>query len=284
MITLDDMNLLRVVGATLQIADVVESVLRQHWPPGFLGPREMIDADPGSQTAPLASRSLSSSASSSSDASVSFEFKMKGTPWKAGAAEIGESRRLVTTILDALLAHGWTVVTGIDVSRALNSKSALLFQSCPPVKGGALTHVCLSPLSKQNLQLTNAPESLRKLVKEEFHDIMVHEKLSDDESQYEIGLNGFHWDPDPNSVTDSYTFVRRRMGLLLQRLMDARWMVIASADVAHQQEATGGVGEGIHSWFLLYCGGSENDVDGKSAAVHHVLRVGARIGSARVST
>jgi len=149
-------------------------------------------------------------------------------------------------------------VTGLDISRGLNSKSALLFESCAPSVG--LRHACISPLGKQNIQLCNGPNSLRRLISSEFQKILSCEKTLNNEDEtgysdftYEAKLAGFHWDPHPEKDATEYVYTRRHMGGLLHRLMDAGWRVVVSADVGHHQEDTD-VGEGIHSWFLIFTG------------------------------
>jgi hypothetical protein len=272
-VALDDHNILRLVNANPNMVNVVKATIDRFWQLG-------LEAE-----GQIGHQSSKRQFDQEDEQSISWEFVLKGSPWSASSTKVGHSRQFVTFLLDALLFQGWTVVTGLDISRTQNKKSALLFQRCPPVRN--LHHVCLSPLGKQRFQLINAPASLRQLVKDEFEDVLGNERLSEDESLYEIEFEGRSWwvtDPEAGFAQDSYIFVRNRMRKLLQSLMDSGWRVIASADVARQtQDDKDDVGQGIHSWFIIFCG--LNDADYREGEGASQMRITAnsvlKVGSAR---
>lgn len=266
---LDEHSILRLIDGTPQVVEVIKAMIDRLWTLGLEAEGCIGVGKNRQKLAP------------DMEETISWEFVLKGSPWRAPASKIARSRQFITYLLDGLLAHGWTVVTGLDISRSRNKKSALLFQRCPPVT--KLPHACLSPLGKEQYQLINAPTSLRLLVKKEFGDMVLHEKLTENDSVYEILLTDRQWwVADPEHEKDSYIFARKRMGHLLQTLMDANWSVIASADVAQEILETDSVdvGEGIHSWFVIYCGTDDADSAARVTA-NSVLQVGGRIGSAR---
>lgn len=276
LMALDDTNILRLVNTSPQVVDVVKTTIDAYWIFG-LEAEGRISSGKSPKTSPKKAAAM--------EEPLSWEFVLKGSPWRASAAKIGRSRQFITYLLDALSAYGWTVVTGLDISRAQDKKSALLFQRCPPVRG--LHHVCLSPLGKQRIQLINAPGSLRHLVRREFANMVIHEKLSDDDTVYELIFDHRRssWTADPEQDKDTYIYTRKRMGRLLDALMDGNWRVIASADVARQTRESDSSedGEGIHSWFLMFCG-SFIDTAGENpvkVTANSALQVGGRIGSAR---
>lgn len=266
MVIMDGTSVLRLVGIEPSTVSAVEEAIARFWDGGLVGKPYMVDESDGT-------RAMANGRSGHDDdgvrlqyahhlEGVSVDFVLKGSPWLARLSKIGKTRQFVARLLDVLLSEGWTVVTGLDISRGLNSKSALMFESCAPSPN--LRHACISPLGKQSLQLVNGPASLRRLIQGEFQRIITAEKTFNDRDQgsggagfmdatFEAKLNGFHWDPHPEKDATEYVYTRKQMGALLQRLMDAGWRVVVSADCGHHQEDTD-VGEGIHSWFLIFAG------------------------------
>lgn len=245
---MDGHQLLRLAKANLHIVRVIKETIDKYWPSG-------LDAEGkiacGRHHMPrLGEDELES---------VSWEFVLKGSPWEAPQTRIGQSRQLVTHILDAMLCNGWTAVTGLEISRSVNKKSALLFKRCSPRENSR--HACLSPLGKQKYQLINAPPSLHRLVREEFRDVLMHERQSDHQSVCEMTFSGRPWWViNPDQERDGYIFIRKRMGRLLESLAEAGWRLVASASVARLTHEDKDIVSGdIHSWFLLYSGAVSPD-------------------------
>src|SRR4051794_14914193 len=108
-ISLDDHNILRLISTNMHVVDVVKSIIDRFWALGLeaegrigtTGRRRLSDLTIQEQeTIP-----------------VSWQFVLKGSPWQGPSAKVGRSRQFVTELLDVLLTHGWTVVTGLDISR-----------------------------------------------------------------------------------------------------------------------------------------------------------------------
>lgn len=262
--TLDDNHFLRLAKADWPAVEVVQATIKKFWPLG-LDAEGQIACGKGRAARPLNGHV--------DEEKVSWEFVLKGSPWELAAAKIGQARQLITFLLDALLANGWMAVTGMDISRSLNKRSAVMFRRCQPLANTTLRHACLSPLGKQHYQLINAPASLRRLVREEFKDLLMHEKITEHQAIWEMTLSGRRWwTLNPEQERESYIFIRNRMGRLLQALMDAGWHLVASFDVAREVQEDNDPKGGIHTWFVVYCGDISSS-DMKQFAIKRIKKL-----------
>ena len=182
----------------------------------------------------------------------SWDFKLKGTPWWADGTEAVQSRLLITKIVEALLARGWIVQIGIDMTSKDQDKSVLMFQrsAVPPAP-----IFCLSLNETDKLRLINAPQNVidmfRQVVESKWLFRIQQENPYD--QSWEIKLNGNPWNYGINGHDGAHG--RVLLCFLLQAFAQLGWRHVLSADVSAKyvhQENGPDYPIDVHSWWFMY--------------------------------
>ena len=183
-----------------------------------------------------------------------WSFKLRGTPWYTEGTVGVNARMLMTKILEALLARGWIVQTGIHTKRKTTDKCVLMFQrsSIPPCQ-----ILCLSMCSADKLRLIGAPQN----VVDVFRDIVTNkwcfgasrETTYDDKGYgYELKLNENPW--KFGVIGHDGAHARTLLMFLLRAFAQLGWRILLSADVSARYDTDDDDNEypyDVHSWWFI---------------------------------
>ncbi|XP_031573716.1 uncharacterized protein LOC116307568 [Actinia tenebrosa] len=156
------------------------------------------------------------------------EFKYKSHAAKDQLSQCTMTKFIVCKLLEVLKSHGWSIVTGFDMSRGLANKSELLFQKSNPHPDCKV--FCLTPVCHSKLWAINAPpriiEACRKVISRHLSLIT--------ETQYEYPATcvGFELGDQPWSDSgDSAHFTHSMICHLLDKFSHKGFKIKLTADV-----------------------------------------------------
>ncbi|XP_031573711.1 uncharacterized protein LOC116307562 [Actinia tenebrosa] len=182
------------------------------------------------------------------------EFKYKSHTEKDPDALCTMTKFIVCKLLEALKSHGWSIVTGFDMSRKLSNKSELLFQKSSPHPDCKV--FCLSPVRKSKLCVINAPPKIinacRKVISTRWHLPLISE------TQYAVPATcvSFELGGKPWSDSSDCAYFSHSMFLhLLEEFFHKGFKINLTADVIPESME---YDEGVSSshdpnawWFML---------------------------------
>ncbi|KAK0410335.1 hypothetical protein QR680_005071 [Steinernema hermaphroditum] len=163
------------------------------------------------------------------------EFKMKGYPWYAGVREDAVvSRHFLAELLKESVAHGWAVLTAIDISRKAQDKA-----------------------NDDKIRIIGADAQVREYVAEVVRQCWtpgIQEESTGYAEDYQLKMRGCPW--ECSTFSDSFALARIMMTRILTSLKAIGWSVICSADVSakyiteHRDNHKKQYPEDVHSWFV----------------------------------
>ena len=181
-----------------------------------------------------------------------WEFKLRGTPWWADGTEAVHARFLITKIIEALLARGWMIKIGVDVTRKDQDKSVLIFQrsTVPPA-----SIFCLSLNETDKLRLINAPQDVidtfRITVKSKW--VFGIKREGPYAQSYEMKVNENPWSYGMSGHDGAHG--RVLLCYLLHAFAQLGWRHVLSADVSakyiHQDNGPDYPYD-VHSWWFMH--------------------------------
>ena len=123
----------------------------------------------------------------------SWEFKLPGYPWNCSGHEAIRSRRLISRVSEAMLAHGWALTNAIDISRSTDDKSVLLYTRCQPL---STNFACLALSDVDRIRLLDFPpaetSSLKTCLVQNYMPGVQKEEVKD-ERCHQLDFIGSPW-------------------------------------------------------------------------------------------
>ena len=111
----------------------------------------------------------------------STEFKLEGYPFHCTGKDAIRTRRLLIKVLETLQTHGWSVLTGIDVSRKDHDKSIITFIKSEPK---SVPFACIALSDVSTLRIIDFPayeqERLAEIVRSTYGYGIYNEKSIDE--------------------------------------------------------------------------------------------------------
>ena len=224
-VSLNRNDRLRMIHAPEAICHAIKDTVTQHWVGGI----QNVEVDQSC-----------------------FELKLKGTPWFANGQEAAASRRLISRILEKMASLGWYCMTGIDMSRKPNDKSALLFRQGAPLR---TSFMCLSLNETDKVRFIDAPENVvmagRRVVEQ------WSLGLSDSPTPYpgvtyQAKLNGNPWSA---IATGDGIYGRAMLLGLWSTFNSLGWRLVLSGDVSakyiHRDNGPDYPID-VHSWWFMW--------------------------------
>lgn len=230
-VSLHQMDILRLINCPSNIVESTKTLIEEHWSKGLANETKSYDA---------------------------YEFKLKGYPWWTNGKDAVMARCFITMLFQNFFTMGWRLVASLDISRGLTDKIVLVFHSCIPKN---LPHFCISLNGFGKIRLLNAPKEIvgltRDAVTESWPEGIKEE--SDHFGTYQFILEGTPW--CDRGSNDEYLLGRCMMLLVLKNLMENGWRVVCSADVSgkeYHNDSESDDSEDVVSWFLAFTGDTKS--------------------------
>ena len=184
----------------------------------------------------------------------SYEFKVSGAPW-AGLVDCPvTSRTLLCKIFERLVAIGWRVQLGIDLTKKKSDKSVFSFVRCAP---NPFNILCVSLNSSNKIRLINFPEYLLDPFLAEVDKKWQFNvrRLEEYYGAPEIKLHGNPWRCDLIGHDNAHGGVL--ITYIIKMLASMGWFLIVSADVSSRIVSDSDDSDYPHDvdsfWFMQLC-------------------------------